>query len=295
MMPLIKKQGLFEGNRVMYLSVREIAPNPAQPRKTFSAQGLDELANSIREHGILQPLTVRRAAGGGFELISGERRLRAARLAGLREVPCLLAGVDEEASSLLALVENLQRRDLNFLEEAQALARLIRLYGLSQEQAAQKIGKSQSAVANKLRLLRLSPEVLQKLQEHQLTERHARALLRLENEKQQLSALDEITRKELNVAQTEAYIDAVLSPPAPLEPLASPAAASTRPGPISMRKRTTTFVIKDVRFFLNTVYRGLRMMKNAGVDAEYGKKETEEDIILTIRIPKQRQSSCESA
>lgn len=275
-MPLLKKQGLFEGNRVVYLSVREIAPNPAQPRKTFSPQGLDELASSIREHGILQPLTVRRTECGGYELVSGERRLRAARQAGLREVPCLLAGVDEEASSLLALVENLQRRDLNFMEEAQALARLIRLYGLSQEQAAQKIGKSQSAVANKLRLLRLSPEVLQKLQEHQLTERHARALLRLEEDKLQIEALDAIIRKEMNVAQTEAYIESILSPPAVQLP--------------SVRKRTT-FVIKDVRLFLNTVNRGLRMMKSAGVNAEYGKTETEQDILLTIKIPKQGQNS----
>ncbi|MGI6498692.1 MAG: ParB/RepB/Spo0J family partition protein [Oscillospiraceae bacterium] len=273
-MALRRKQGIWETARVLFLPVEQIVPNPAQPRKKFSPQGLDELAESIQEHGILQPLTVRRR-GSGYELISGERRLRSAKQAGLREVPCLIAGVDEEESSLLALVENLQRRDLNFMEEAEAIARLIQLYGFSQEEAAQKIGKSQSAVANKLRLLRLSPGVIQTLQAHRLTERHARALLRLEKDDMQMDALEHITGHGLNVAQTEAYIESVLA--GPEEP---PAVL-----PAKTRKRNT-FVIKDVRFFLNSITRGMRMMKNAGVDAEYGKQETEEDILLTIRIPK---------
>jgi ParB family chromosome partitioning protein len=273
-MALRKKQGIWETARVFFLPVEQIVPNPAQPRKKFSPQGLDELAESIQEHGILQPLTVRRT-GSGYELISGERRLRSAKQVGLREVPCLIAGVDEEESSLLALVENLQRRDLNFMEEAEAIARLIRLYGFSQEEAAQKIGKSQSAVANKLRLLRLSPQVIQTLQEYQLTERHARALLRLEEEEERLAVLGHITQYGLNVAQTEAYIESILAGPE-----ATPGVVPTK-----ARKRST-FVIKDVRFFLNSITRGMRMMKSAGVDAEYGKTETEEDILLTIRIPK---------
>lgn len=273
-MALRKKQGIWETARVFFLPVEQIVPNPAQPRKKFSPQGLDELAESIQEHGILQPLTVRRT-GSGYELISGERRLRSAKQVGLREVPCLIAGVDEEESSLLALVENLQRRDLNFMEEAEAIARLIRLYGFSQEEAAQKIGKSQSAVANKLRLLRLSPQVIQTLQEYQLTERHARALLRMEEEEERLAVLAHITQYGLNVAQTEAYIESILAGPE-VTPVVIPTKA---------RKRST-FVIKDVRFFLNSITRGMRMMKSAGVDAEYGKTETEEDILLTIRIPK---------
>ena len=169
----------------------------------------------------------------------------------------------------MALVENLQRRDLSFMEEAQAIARLIQMYGLSQEQAAQKIGKSQSAVANKLRLLRLCPKVLQRLQENQLTERHARALLRIEDENEQLRVLEHIIRNVLNVAQTEAYIDSILTPSSP-----------------APKRRRNTYVIKDVRIFLNSVSRGLRMMKNAGVNAEYGQTETDQDILLTIRIPK---------
>ena len=180
-MPLLRKKGLLESSRVLFLPLSEISPNPNQPRRNFSQEGLVELAASIQEHGVLQPLSVRRTAGG-YELIAGERRLRASRLAGLKEVPCILLGVDEEASSLLALVENLQRRDLDFLEEANALSVLIHTYHLSQEEAARRIGKSQSAVANKLRLLRLAPEVLTLLRDSGCTERHARALLRLELE-----------------------------------------------------------------------------------------------------------------
>jgi ParB family chromosome partitioning protein len=269
-MALRKKQGIWETARVFYLPVEQIVPNPAQPRKRFSPQGLSELAESIKEHGILQPLTVRRTSTG-YELISGERRLRAARQTGLREVPCLIAGVDEEESSLLALVENLQRRDLNFIEEAAAIARLIRLYGFSQDEAARKLGKSQSAVANKLRLLRLPPKVIGGLQANGLTERHARSLLRLEDEDQQLEALRQIVENGWNVAQTEAYIDDIVAEPKEKPPRA---------------KKRNTFIIKDVRFFLNSITRGMRMMKSAGVDAQYGKTETEEDIVLTIRIPK---------
>lgn len=170
--------GLLETGKILYLPAAQIRPNPGQPRKIFDPAGLQELAASIAEYGIVQPLTVRRR-DGFYELVAGERRLRAARMAGLREVPCILLSVDEAQSGMVALVENLQRRDLDYIEEAEGLARLMRLYGLSQEQAAQRVGKSQSAVANKLRLLRHSPQVLAMLRENQLSERHARALLRL--------------------------------------------------------------------------------------------------------------------
>ena len=186
-MPLLRRKGLFESNKVVFLPIAAISPNPGQPRRHFSRSGLEELAASIGEHGVLQPLSVRRVPGG-YELISGERRLRASRMAGLEEVPCILVSVDGQESSLLALVENLQRRDLDFVEEALALSRLIQTYHLSQEEAAKKLGKSQSAVANKLRLLKLPPEVLALLREKGFTERHARALLRLESPEQQAAA-----------------------------------------------------------------------------------------------------------
>ena len=265
-MPLLRRKGLYETGRVIYLHPDVLHPNPNQPRKRFSPDGLEELAASIREHGVLQPLTVRKV-DGSFELVSGERRLRAARMAGLSEVPCIVIDVDGVCSSLLALVENLQRRDLDFLEEAMALDRLIHTYDLSQEEAARRIGKSQSAVANKLRLLKLSPRLLDRLRQNGLTERHARALLRLETEEQQWEVLEYVIDHHLTVAQTEAYIEARLTPPPP-------------------RKKKPTFILKDVRLFLNTVTKGRSMMKDAGVNAEYGRQETEDAILLTIKIPK---------
>ena len=265
-MPLLRRKGLYETGRVIYLHPDVLHPNPNQPRKRFSPDGLEELAASIREHGVLQPLTVRKV-DGSFELVSGERRLRAARMAGLSEVPCIVIDVDGVCSSLLALVENLQRRDLDFLEEAMALDRLIHTYDLSQEEAARRIGKSQSAVANKLRLLKLSPRLLDRLRQNGLTERHARAQLRLETEEQQWEVLEYVIDHHLTVAQTEAYIEARLTPPPP-------------------RKKKPTFILKDVRLFLNTVTKGLSMMKDAGVNAEYGRQETEDAILLTIKIPK---------
>ena len=254
--------------RVLYLNVDAISANPNQPRRYFEPEALRELAESIRRYGILQPLTVRRCSSG-YELIAGERRLRAARLAGLREVPCLVARSDEEESSLLSLIENLQRRDLHYLEEAGAIARLIAAYGLSQEQAAEKLGRSQSAVANKLRLLRLSPDCIALLREHDLSERHARALLRLTDEEDRLAALRVIADKGYNVAQTEAYIDALIK------------RSEAAPPP-----RRPTYVIKDVRLFLNSIRRSMGVMQRAGVNAACEREDTEEEIRLTIRIPR---------
>ena len=177
-MQLLRKKGMLDSNRVLFLPVDAISPNPDQPRRVFSQHELEELAASIRALGLLQPLTVRRGEQG-WELVAGERRLRAAKLAGLTEVPCLSLQIDSQRSSLLALVENLQRKDLDFWEEALALDRLISTYHLSQEEAARRIGKSQSAVANKLRLLKLPCAVLERLRDAGATERHARALLPL--------------------------------------------------------------------------------------------------------------------
>lgn len=269
-MAFFKKKGLFESNRVHFIPVDSIVPNPNQPRVTFDEDGLAELAASIGEHGIMQPLSLRRV-GNQYELVSGERRLRAAKLCQLKEVPCILLDVDEQASSLLALVENLQRRDLDFWEEAQALDTLIRTYHLSQEEAARRIGKSQPAVANKLRLLKLSPACLERLRSARLTERHGRALLRLEGDDVRMAALEHIIINDLNVAATDAYIDALLGPL-----------------PAKSAKKKPTYIIKDVRLFLNTVTRGLSMMKTAGVNAHCKREETDSSIFLTIEIPKTR-------
>ena len=259
-MSLLRRKGLFESTKVLFLPIAAISPNPDQPRTCFSREGLEELAASIQELGVLQPLSVRRSKNGGYELISGERRLRASRMAGLTEVPCILVSVDSQGSSLLALVENLQRRDLNFVEEATALAKLIETYHLSQEEAARRIGKSQSAVANKLRLLRLPPDVLTLLRERGCTERHARALLRLEEPELQRTAARHVAEQGLTVARTEEYVETLLHP-------------ADKPA-----RKKPTFVIKDVRLFLNTVTRGLSMMKSAGVQANCVDKTTSPNI-----------------
>lgn len=271
-MPVLKKSPRIFRGSISTLSVDEIQPNPSQPRKRFSADSLRELADSISLYGVLNPLTVRRC-GGCYELVAGERRLRAARLAGLREVPCMILDVNPEESTLLALVENIQRRDLDFIEEAEGIFRLIKLYGMSQEEAARRLGKSQPAIANKLRLLKLPPEVLDILRDEELTERHGRALLRLEDPAVQISAAKFIARQQMNVAAAEAYIESLLL---------SPATAQEPEG-----KRRGLFVLKDVRVFLNSLSRSLDMMKQGGIDAGMEKYETDTELVLTISIPKQ--------
>ena len=266
-MRLLPKKGIFDSGRVLFLPVDSILPNPDQPRTLFSQPELEELADSIQSMGILQPLTVRRREGG-WELVAGERRLRAAKLAGLREVPCLSIQTDGQSSSLLALVENLQRRDLDFWEEALALRKLIDTYHISQDEAARRLGKGQSAVANKLRLLKLDPAVLTILREGGCTERHARALLRLEDPAQQREAAQQVTERSLTVAQTESMVEAMLSSPSS--------------GP----KKKPTFIVKDVRLFLNTISRSLDLMRSAGVNACCRREDTDEEILLTIHIPR---------
>ena len=272
----LQRKGEFLSTRVQYIPLGRIRPNPQQPRRSFDEEGLAELAASIRSCGILQPLTVRRA-GEGYELVAGERRLRAARIAGLREVPCLVAQVGEEDSALLALMENLQRRDLDCWEEAQAIARLISRYGLSQEEAARRLGRAQPTVANKLRLLRLPEDVRALLRENGLTERHARALLRLQDPEVQRRAAGDMVRRGMNVAQAEADVEKLLQ-----------SAQVTPP------RGRSTYIIKDVRLFLNSVDRGLHLMRQAGVDAGWNRQDTDREILLTIRIPKRASGKIDS-
>lgn len=260
---------------IVYLPVDEILPNPVQPRRKIRRDGLEELRNSISEHGILNPLTIRYRQGR-YELVSGERRLRAAKLLGLSDVPCIVIDVNIEESGLISLVENLQRRDLDFIEEAEGIAELIRLFGMSQEEAARRLGKSQSAVANKLRLLKLPQDVLERMRDNDLSERHGRALLRLPDAQAQRDALDVIIENNLNVAQSDSYIDGLLEE--------SPAPESCLDG--DGRKRL--FVMKDARVFLNTVYNGLELMRRGGVNADVQTRETDGELVLTIVIPKRR-------
>ncbi len=255
--------------RVLMLPVESISPNPSQPRQGFNPAGLEALAASIRENGILQPLTVRQQDENHWELVAGERRLRAAKLAGLAAVPCLEWAANDAGAALLALVENLQREDLHYFEEAEAIAAFLEKTGMTQGAAAKKLGLSPSTLANKLRILRLTPVCRKVLSEGGLTERHARALLQLDSEDERLAAANHAAAVGLNVAQTEQYVQRRIE-------------ALRRP-PMKGRR---TYIIKDVRLFLNSVDHGLQMIQSAGIDAKSQREETDEAIILTIRIPR---------
>ena len=256
-----KLKTYMETGRVVFLSARAIRPNPAQPRKIFREEALAELAESIRQHGVLQPLSVRRV-GTGYELIAGERRLRAAQQAGLTDVPCIVMTMDEKESGMAAMVENLQRQDLDFIEEARGISNLMEQWGFSQEQTARILGKSQSAIANKLRLLRHSSQVLTAIRETGLTERHARALLKLKTEEDKLAAIVVIARQNMSVARAEGYIESLLAEKKEVPPKA------------------------NVGSFLNNLNQSLARIQLSGIPAVSERRETESQIVLTITIPK---------
>ncbi len=256
-----KLRTYMETGRVIFLPAKNIKPNPSQPRTVFREEALQELCESIRRHGILQPLSVRRV-GAGYELIAGERRLRAGIMAGLSEVPCIVMNMSDQESGMTALVENLQRQDLDYIEEAKGISLLMASWNMSQEQVARVLGKSQSAIANKLRLLRHSAKVLEALRQGELTERHGRALLKLTSEAEKLQAIDYIVRKGLSVARTEQYIDDLL------------------------QKREQKQPRADVNQFLKNVTQTLSRIQKSGISAISERKETDSQIVLTITIPK---------
>ena len=265
-MQILRSRPRRAAESVVLLPAEDIAPNPFQPRQSFDPEGLASLADSIRRYGVLSPLSVRKRTGG-YELVAGERRLRAALLAGLDTVPCVVLDVDAAESGAIALVENLQREDLDFLEQAQGLSRLIALCGFSQEECARRVGLSQSAVANKLRLLRLPPDILDGLRRAGLTERHGRALLRLPDDDSRRAALRHIADKGLSAAETDRYIGALL--------------ARTEPKPGDAHSR---FVLKDVRVFLNSLHRSVDVMRRGGVEVDVDHTQTDEEMLVTIRI-----------
>ena len=256
-----KLKTYMETGRVVFLPLRAVRPNPAQPRKIFREESLQDLAESIRQHGILQPLSVRRI-GTGYELIAGERRLRAAQIAGLTEIPCIVMTMDDRESGLAAMVENLQRQDLDFVEEARGIAALMDKWSISQEQTAKMLGKSQSAVANKLRLLKHSDRVLDALREAGLTERHGRALLKLGSEEQKLQVIATVKQLDMNVSRTEQYIQSLLE------------------------ERTVKEKRPNVGAFIQNLTNALSKIQLSGIAAVSERKETENEIVLTITFPK---------
>ena len=256
-----KLKTYMETGRVVCAPARSIRPNPAQPRKIFNEDALEELAQSIRQHGVLQPLSVRRV-GTNYELIAGERRLRAAQMAGLTEIPCIVMSMDDQESGLGALGENLQRQELDFIEEGRGISMLMDRFSMSQDQAAKLMGKSQSSIANKLRILRHSPAVLTALRETGLTERHARALLKLQTEQQKLDAIAVIAKTGMSVARAEQYIDSLL------------AAKAHAARPVNLGA------------FLNNLSQSLAKIQSSGIPAVSERRETDSQIVLTITIPK---------
>ena len=263
-----------ESAQIHMLEITKIRANPAQPRKSFNDEAIISLASSIREHGIIQPITVRSVSKSEkdsalFEVIAGERRLRAAKLLGMTRVPCIITEVDDCKSAELSLVENTQREDLNFFEEAAAIAALIETHRLSQGQIAKQLGVSQSFVANKLRILRLSPEERAKILEYGLTERHARALLQISSLSERLEIIEHIRANDLSVAATEAYIER---------------RTSKKPN-LNKRASIKRIILKDMRVFYNSVDRAISTIKQAGINVKSERTEENGVTILTIRIP----------
>lgn len=250
--------------QVLLIPNEIIYPNPNQPRRSFDQEELVNLAISIRMNGILQPITVRETEKG-YEVVSGERRLRASRLAGMHSVPCIVIDVNSFKSAIYALIENLQRQNLGYFEEAVAIERLMKDFGLSQEETAKQLGKAPSTVSNKLRLLSLQGEARDLLCQHGLSERHARALLRLPEEKI-LPVLHKIIERKLNVTQTEAYIEEILSE--------------------KQGSRITKTMFSDVKIFLKTINHAVDTMKKAGIRADIKKEEQDESYVYHIKIPK---------
>ncbi len=252
--------------RIILVNVGEIRPNPHQPRKYFDELEMESLSESIRRNGILQPLTVRRK-GEEYELVSGERRLRAAILAGFESVPCIVTEVTERNSALLAILEDVQREDLTFFEEAAAIRRLMDFYGMTQEDAAVKLGKAQSTIANKLRLLRFNENQMKRIESGGLTERHARAILKAPQPMRD-DVIERVIKFTLNVEHTEKMIDTMMKDDARRR---------------SIAKRKGAF--RDVRLFVNTINKAVETMKAAGINAASEKKQCDGYIEYIVRIP----------
>ena len=253
-------------NTVIQVSLADIVPCPYQPRKLLNKQALEDLSRNIKENGILQPLTATRLPNGKYQLIAGHRRLLAAGKAGLETVPVIILDKSEEEVAVLAVIENLQREDLNFFEQAMAIQSLMTNLNLTQSAVGHKLSLSQPAVANKLKLLQFSKEQQMKILAFNLTERHARAISRLPREKQD-KALDYIIRNNLNVSRTDRYVNSVLSPK-------------------QKHKQNTIINIKDIRIFTNTITKAVKLMQSAGIRAGFEQKEDDDFIHYSVTVPK---------
>lgn len=256
-------------NNLKQIKLQQIKANPEQPRKYFDDNSIHELADSIKKCGVINPISVKKD-GTYYQIIAGERRFRASRLAGLREIPCLVINESEENSAIISIVENIQRFDLNFIEEAHSYLKLMVDFGFKQEEIARKIGKTQSSVANKIRILKLGDDILAIILKNNLTERHARILLKI-NESDREAILHHIIVNKLNVAKTEEYIESILNP-IPIEL------------PVKNKQKYAKLSV-DVRIFINSINEILESMKFAGINAKINKKRTDDSVLFTIDIP----------
>lgn len=266
------------GRRLMMVPIDSIRPNPYQPRREFDEANLKELAASIQEAGLIQPLVVQKNARC-FELIAGERRLRACKMLGMREVPCVVQGPlkADETGALMALIENVQRRDLHYLEEAECYRAVLRTYGMTQEALATRLGKSQAFLANKLRILHLPPSVRRRVLEYGLSERHARALLRLRHEKLQLEVAERVHEKALTVKETERLVDRVI------------ATVNQPPKPKLLR------LLKDYRLFVNSVKWGAEQLRDSGLVVEMIQTDLEDGVDMLVKVRRTQAETPEKA
>ena len=256
-------------NNVIEIPIDKISLNPYQPRKIFDSDAISELAKSIKEYGVIQPITVRKNFIGGYELVSGERRLKASRLINKTHMPCIVIDVTENDSAVIALLENLQRKDLTYWEEAEAMQHLICDHKYTQEELAVKLGKSQSAVANRLRILKLPESVKNCLLENNLTERHARAILKVHDENTQLKILKQVADSELNVAKTEELVTKAIE----------------KVEQERTRENGKMMGVVHLRMFINTINKAVDVVQKAGVKVEASKKENKNYIEYLIKIP----------
>ncbi|NLM75804.1 MAG: nucleoid occlusion protein [Clostridiaceae bacterium] len=263
----------FENKKITMIPIDLIRPNPYQPRKKFDQSSMDELCKSIKQYGVIQPINVRKISNTHYELVAGERRLRATAMSGQKEIPAIIVDVGEDDSAVMALIENLQRENLGYMEEAEGYLNLIKEHGLTQEELAQKIGKSQSTIANKIRLLRLPPMVKKILADNGLTERHARALLKLNDEQLQLKVLQKVVEKGLNVRKTEELVQKVID-------------KYCNPSKDTDNKARITKSIKDIRIFVNIIRQAIDTMKKSGVNARAAQIDRGEYLEFIVRIPK---------
>ncbi|MBM6967729.1 ParB/RepB/Spo0J family partition protein [Pseudoramibacter alactolyticus] len=261
---------------VILIPVEQIIPNPNQPRKTFKDESLTELAESIRTFGVIQPIQVRKVDNELYELVSGERRLRASKLAGIQEIPAMEVTISDKDSAVIAIIENVQREDLSFFEEAESYRQLIKYYDMTQEQVAALIGKSQSFVANKIRLLKLDDRVIQAVKTNQLSERHARALLKIPDEAIQREVIEQIHKQDLNVKKTEALVEKVRE-----EVMTNNYDEKITPG---KKARVKSFI--NAQIYINTIKSAFKVVKENKRSAKYKETEKDDRIVITITIPK---------